>query len=272
MDPTLGAALILGTLGLVGAILAALIQTDRLILTNFYRWRRRVPGGFVVIINGGSGVGKTTVAWALARRLNIVPVLGTDMIREVLRWTIDEGSPSPSRLLLTSSFLAHQMAGDVPRRDPEGDIVAAYRSQSMQMLGPIVRVINRVRTKRDPMIIEGVNVVASDLFDAIPGDQYNSLLFVNLYLESRDVHLRRLRERGDRAREFPELTDRYVREIRAIRAIDGYLQADAQRCALDEESRASVLSIENSGPLSRTVDQIEGAIRTKVAGLSRHTG
>jgi 2-phosphoglycerate kinase len=271
MDPVIAAALIGGAFAVIAAIVGAPIITDRLILTDIGRWRHDLPGGFVVVVNGGSGVGKTTLAWALARRFDVSQVLGTDFVREVLRSAVPPSARSENRLLLTSSFLAHhQLNSDLPERGEGGAVVYAYRRQSGLIIRPLVAVINRVRTKREPLVIEGINIVASDLFAKIPGDRYSAIFFVNLYLESRDHHVRRLRERGARAREFPELTDRYINEIEAIREIDTFLKDDAQRLA-DRSGglRTSIISIENSGDLSRTLSQVDRALRAKVRELPK---
>ena len=80
--------------------------------------------------------------------------------------------------MLTSSFLAHHRLG---RELPEagGDrVVEAFSLQSKQLVGPIVGIINRVITKRDPIIIEGVNMLATYLFEEIPNDPKNAVFFM----------------------------------------------------------------------------------------------
>ena len=265
MDTAIIAAIIGGLLAIVAAFIGVLVGTEQLIFTDLFRWRRQLRAGFIIMVNGGSGVGKTSVAWALARRLNIPLVLGTDIVREVIRYGLPDDPENQASLLLTSSFLAHHRLG---RELPEagGDrVVEAFSLQSKQLVGPIVGIINRVRTKRDPIIIEGVNMLATYLFEEIPNDPKNAVFFINLYLDSPECHVDRLRLRGTAAHEFPELTDRYIREIDAIREIDEFLKQDTKGAlASAPMAHESIMSIENSGRLSHTVNLIEKAVRRKL--------
>jgi 2-phosphoglycerate kinase len=237
------AAFVVGILGIVAAVIAALIKTDRLIVTDLFRWKCTVPSGFVILINGGSGVGKTTVAWALARRFNIVSVIGTDLIREALRYDREQKPRRRNSKLDKSSFLAHENGDE--------DVVTAFEGQCRELVGPLSKIIKRVRTKRDPVIIEGVNLVASQVFeDNIPTDAYTKILFVNLYIQGRDRHIARLQDRGEK---IHQLADRYVKNVEEIRLIDDFLQQDAQQLA---EGCDKIMSIDNSGSLSHTVHLI----------------
>lgn len=261
-------AVIGGVLAILAAILGGLVATRQIQFDGLLRWRRSIPGGFVIIVNGGSGVGKTTIAAALAERLNINQLIGTDVIREVLRYTIPTDAENPRALLLTSSFLAHYRIF-VDHPEEKGDkVVDAFRLQSTELVGPIIRVINRVRSKRDRLIIEGINVLAGDVFTQIPNDVANSVFFVNLFLESEELHLARLRERGIHCREFPELTDRYIREIASIRKIDAFLKDDTNHAILASPTgRLSIVSLENSGSVNHTVTFIQKSIREKLKHL-----
>lgn len=266
MDTTILAAVLAGLFALIAAIVGALVASEKLILTDFFRWRRQLPPGFIVIINGASGVGKTSIAWALSRKYNVPTVFSSDLIRESLRCCIPNISDIEYAVLLRSSFLAHQQV----KMGVEANVVEGFKAQCGFMLKPILGVCNRIRGKRDPAIIEGVNIVASQVFSQIPNDPLNRILFVNLYIESEEVHKNRLRQRGKKSGEPGAYTDRYIRNIEAIREIDRYLKEDSLPMTTGHgDSVSNVISIENSGPLSSAVNRIDKHIKAKLKTLNR---
>src|SRR5215212_7562064 len=69
---------------------AKLQVTDALVVSRLDKWRvlREMTEPIVVLIGGATGVGTSTLAADVARRLNIQSVIGTDAIREVLRHAV----------------------------------------------------------------------------------------------------------------------------------------------------------------------------------------
>lgn len=251
------AAAITGFCMLLAVVLGKLLPSEW--LSEKARWRRKLQRGFIILVNGGSGVGKTTVAWALARRYNVPTILGTDLVRETLRYELVQGFGNIDKTVMASSFLAYEvMPDDLPKVDNASDIVRAYSDQSLQVAGPICRIINRIRTKRDPTIIEGVNLIAAQIFAQLPTDPYAKILFVNLHIDDKAVHVARLRERGEKAHEPPELTDKYITHIDEIEEIDRFLKTDAHARMTVQEN---VVSIENSGTLRHAIAQIDQKVQ-----------
>ena len=64
-----------------------LVKKDAFVVGRLDKWRvlRESTEPIVVLIGGATGVGTSTLAADVARRLNIQSVVGTDSIREVLR-------------------------------------------------------------------------------------------------------------------------------------------------------------------------------------------
>ena len=236
-----------GIISIVAAIVIKLIDSDRLILTDYFRWRRPlVNQRCVILINGGSGTGKTTIAWALARKFNIASVFGTDLLREGLRYAAEKSGAPKGDLIFLSSF----ETGD---RFPE---------QCREFSGPLRKIIKRIRKKqRDPVIIEGVNIMASEIFSQFPQDARNGIYFVNLYINDRSLHSRRLRERAQTAGEDPDEADRYELNIDSVRAVSKMLKHDTDQYVASDGFDSFILSIENSGIPSKTVDAIEKRIK-----------
>ena len=80
-----------------------LVKKDAIVVGRLDKWRilRESTEPIVVLIGGATGVGTSTLAADVARRLNIQSVIGTDSIREVLRRAI---SPDLLPILHKSSF------------------------------------------------------------------------------------------------------------------------------------------------------------------------
>src|SRR5215208_5438287 len=80
-----------------------LVKKDAFVVGRLDKWRvlRESTEPIVVLIGGATGVGTSTLAADVARRLNIQSVVGTDSIREVLRRAI---SPDLLPLLHKSSY------------------------------------------------------------------------------------------------------------------------------------------------------------------------
>ena len=207
------------------------------------------------MVNGGSGVGKTTLAWALARKYNIVSVIGSDVLRETIRYYEEKMGTDKNDPIFYSSFEGGNGANDIPTKN---NVITSFRDQSGDITEPLVRVINRVRQKRDPAIIEGVNIIASEVFKHIPHDVFSRIVLINLHLDAEDIHKQRLSDRGISSNEPPEETDRYIKNIAAIRKIDKFLKEDSSQYI---SIGSCVISFENSVSLSTAVDCVDKKIK-----------
>jgi 2-phosphoglycerate kinase len=223
--------------------------------------KKKIPKGFVIFINGSTGVGKTTVAWALARKYNISSIISTDIIREILRYDVDSHKINVDKVLLQSSYLAYTKLNH-----SEGDVVIeAFNRQCLYLLGAIISIIGRVRIKRDPVIIEGVNICAKQLFDEIPNDPYSRIFFINLYMSATAEHEKRIKLRGKKVGELPEKTDRYLKNFDSILKIDKYLKNDTLEARrYYRYVPENIVSIDNSKSIRRTVKLVSKELNNKI--------
>ncbi len=109
----------------------------------------------ILLIGGGTGSGKSTIATELAHRLGIVRTQSTDMLREVMRMLL------PQRLLPVlhrSSFDAGRTVSDGSGEDPLAGVAEGYQRQLELLALPCEAVINRAIRERVSLIIEGVHV------------------------------------------------------------------------------------------------------------------
>src|SRR3712207_1236768 len=77
-----------------------LVKKDAIAVGRLDKWRilRESSEPIVVLIGGATGVGTSTLAADIARRLNIQSVVGTDSVREVLRHAISPEDRKSTRL------------------------------------------------------------------------------------------------------------------------------------------------------------------------------
>ncbi|MEZ4332859.1 MAG: 2-phosphoglycerate kinase [Myxococcota bacterium] len=109
----------------------------------------------ILLLGGTSGVGKSSLAIEVARRLSIARVLSTDAIRDVMRVMISE-ELVPT--LHVSSFEAHQrlVTAVAPGLDP---IVEGFLDQSRTVAVGVRAVIERAIVEGMNTVIDGVSLV-----------------------------------------------------------------------------------------------------------------
>lgn len=180
--------------------------------------------GFVVFIGGATGSGKTTLAWRLAREHGFTALASVDYIREALR----------ARSLWPD--------GRVPVELQESSYVTSdFLTQSQYLVESVGRVAGRMLQKKEMGVIEGVNLVPSQLESLLSGRFQGRHLFVLLTLGLEQTRKERLSTRGPR----------YLAHAPIIATLGRLLQADAEalrRRAPD----VNIVCIDAAGPVAET--------------------
>src|ERR687890_319533 len=138
-----------------------LVKKDAFVVGRLDKWRvlRESTEPIVVLIGGATGVGTSTLAADVARRLNIQSVVGTDSIREVLRRAI---SPDLLPLLHKSSYEIKREDLRVPVEEDEL-VLYGFRQQAAQVAVGVEAIVDRGLKEGTNLVIEGVHLV-------FPGD------------------------------------------------------------------------------------------------------
>jgi 2-phosphoglycerate kinase len=167
----------------------------------------------VVLIGGGTGVGKSTVASELAGELGITRVSSTDFIREILRSVVPE-TMAPE--LARSSFELDQ--GAAPTAHSE------FERQAQQVLVGVRAEIERAVREGTSLILEGIHLLPG-LVDLGAASE-SVAVHVILSLGDRDDLVGRLEARAD---ESERPAERYEDGLEAICELQAHLVSTARR-------------------------------------------
>jgi 2-phosphoglycerate kinase len=111
----------------------------------------------ILLIGGGTGSGKSTIATELAHRLGIVRTQSTDMLREVMRMLIPERLlPVLHRSSFDAGSALPEKRGEAP--DMAERVAEGYQRQLELLAVPCEAVIARAIRERVWLIVEGVHV------------------------------------------------------------------------------------------------------------------
>lgn len=212
------------------------LQTmDALILSRLDRWRllRESTEPVVVLIGGATGVGTSTLAADVARRLNIQSVIGTDSIREVLRSAV---SPALLPILHKSSYMVNKEDIRIPV-DEEDRVLYGFRAQSSQVSVGVEAIVDRGLQEGTNLVIEGVHL-APELIMERYKDHPNVCPLV-VYLSDCGVHRDRfhIRALGTSMRRPAE---EYIAHFGEIRQIHDYVVQSASRRGVQTVENISI--------------------------------
>ncbi len=204
-------------------------------------WRRYAePDQPVVLLLGGtSGVGKSSLAVEVARRLGIARVLSTDSIRQIMRMMT---SPELVPALFGSSYDAWRLMP--PNGDHEPNVIEGFRAQASAVSLGIRASLDRSISESSNLVVDGVSIVPGTVGQDEFGERAHVVTLVVATLDEASLRDRfRVRAGGQRER----LADRYLASFEAILGI--------QRHLLEEADRYGVPVVDNAD-FERSVRQI----------------
>lgn len=196
---------------------------DASVLSRLDRWRllRESTEPVIVLIGGATGVGTSTLAADVARRLNIQSVIGTDSIREVLRRAV---SPALLPILHKSSYGVKKEDIRVPVEDSER-VLYGFRAQASQVSVGVEAIVDRGIEEGTNLVVEGVHLAPELLMEQYKDHPNVCPLIV--YLSDCGVHRDRfyVRALGTSMRRPAE---EYISHFDDIRQIHDYLLDSAR--------------------------------------------
>ncbi|MDQ3941446.1 MAG: zeta toxin family protein [Actinomycetota bacterium] len=212
----------------------------------------------IILIGGGTGAGKSTIATQLATRLGITRDVSTDAVREVLRSAFTrEMFPS----LYASSFEADkEVRQPIPH---SGDkLIIGFREQAAAVAVGAQALIDRAIAEGTDMILEGAHLVPGFL-ESVESDEA-VIVPLLVTVQDEDLHRSHFYRRGrDTGRRDG---DRYLNAFKKIRKIQKYMISSALMRGVPVIEH---VDLDNS--LSEVIDQVirkalEVAERGAIAG------
>jgi 2-phosphoglycerate kinase len=237
---------------------AKLQVTDALVVSRLDKWQvlREFSEPIVVLIGGATGVGTSTLAADVARRLNIQSVIGTDSIREVLRRAI---SPDLLPVLHRSSFDIKPEDIRVPVAEEE-TVLFGYRAQASEVSVGVEAIVERGIKEGTNLVIEGVHLAPEILLNRYR-DHPNVCPLV-VYLSNEEAHRARFHVRAlGTAMRRP--AEEYIDHFKEIRQIHDYI--------LESAVRSGIHTIENLA-IESTSDAAVAFVANQVSGIAEKAG
>jgi 2-phosphoglycerate kinase len=175
----------------------------------------------VILVGGGTGTGKSTVATEVAHRLGITRVTSTDFIRQTMRaFFSKEFMPS----VHYSSFEAGE-ALPAAEREAGDPLLVGYLDQTRHVLVGVKASIDRALEEGWSMVLEGVHLVPG----MIPGPIANALVVhVVVVIEHEEVHAEHFTIR-DFVSGGSRPHDKYLEHLADIRHIQDFIVEEAQK-------------------------------------------
>jgi len=189
---------------------------------RYLLWRelKAPPRPLLILIGGGTGTGKSTIATELGYRLGITHVLSTDTIRHMMRSMFSvQLMPCVHR----SSYEAWKKF-DAPLPESIDPVIAGFREQLLRVSVGIQAMLDRALEENISMIVDGVHVVPGFIRKEYFRAAYTTLLIITTKDEI--AHRSRFYTRGQ------EVGDRrarkYLENFDSIRKIQDYIVACAR--------------------------------------------
>jgi 2-phosphoglycerate kinase len=178
-----------------------------------------------VLIGGSSGVGKTSIAVEVARRLEIPRVIGTDSIRQIMRLMF---SSDLMPEIHCSTFDAWHALGlaETPTAD---SVIAGFREQAQKIAVGVQALLDRAVQENSSLLIEGVNLLPG-LIDLERYAGHAHCVFVVVAMLDPEGWRSRFKSRAARARE--RQSDRYLHHLAEIREIQDHVLREADHASL----------------------------------------
>jgi 2-phosphoglycerate kinase len=182
----------------------------------------------IVLIGGGTGTGKSTIATETAYRLGITRVTSTDFVRQTMRAFF---SPEFMPSIHFSSFEAGSLLVDEP--DPA---VRGFLDQTRNVLVGVKAAMDRALHEGFSMVLEGVHLVPGMLTQP---DTDALVVQCVLAIEDADEHAANFFTR-EAASEGLRPLEKYLASLPEIRRIQDFIVERAERAGVPVIDNASV--------------------------------
>jgi len=198
-------------------------RTDAETAERYLLWRRyQEPERPVILLLGGtSGVGKTSLALEVARRLGIGRVLSTDSIRQMMRILL---SQELVPAIYGSSYDAYKL---LPREDGRPpSVIDGFRAQAAAVSVGIRASLDRTVEESSNLAVDGVSIAPGSIDVEAYADRAHVIFLIIAALDENALRNRFVARASGQKRRLPH---RYLENLEGILEIQRYLLALAKR-------------------------------------------
>lgn len=202
---------------LVNYISEYLSKIDPSISNKYMKWRdvRKSDEPLIILIGGASGVGTSSMAFELANRLGLKNIIGTDMIREVMRKIV---SKELNPVIHKSSFDAYESIRTPAIRVDA--VIEGFISHVDVVNVGVEAIIERSIKEGISTIIEGVHIVPGFIREDLL-EKGNVIMFT-LTVDDEETHKQRFYTRC-RQPWVKRSLDHYMENFGTIRKTQNFL-------------------------------------------------
>jgi len=192
----------------------------------------------ILLVGGGTGTGKSTVATEVAYRLGITRVTSTDFVRQTMRaFFAKEFMPS----IHYSSFEA-ALGLSKAEEEESGDVaLLGFLDQTRNVLVGVEAALQRALDEGWSIVLEGVHLVPGMFETNLKGALVVQCV---LAIHDEEIHSTHFWSR-DLSSDGGRPLDRYLAALSEIRMIQDYIVERARRCdvpVIENESREGGIS------------------------------
>ncbi|OQY30222.1 MAG: hypothetical protein B6244_01275 [Candidatus Cloacimonetes bacterium 4572_55] len=175
----------------------------------------------VLLIGGGTGCGKSTLAAEIGYQLGITKIISTDSIREIMRSIFSHKIMPPLHI---SSYEGYRRPG-FENASVKETALSTFIEQAMYVRVGAQALIERNIVEHVDMIVDGVHLIPGVLEPVNASDA----VVIPLLISIKDVecHRKRFAHRERRAKDRP--AKKYLKNFEAIRIIQDHLIQVAQQ-------------------------------------------
>ena len=202
-----------------------------------YRTLQTLDLPLILLVGGGTGTGKSTVATEVAYRLGITRVTSTDFVRQTMRaFFAKEFMPS----IHYSSFEAALGLSKAEEEESGDAALLGFLDQTRNVLVGVDAALQRALDEGWSMVLEGVHLVPGML----AAERHDALVIqCVLAIDDEEIHRTHFWSR-DAASDGVRPVDRYIEALPEIRMIQEYIVDRARRNdvpVIENESRSDAI-------------------------------
>ena len=194
----------------------------------------------ILLVGGGTGTGKSTVATEVAYRLGITRVTSTDFVRQTMRaFFAKEFMPS----IHYSSFEAGLGLSKAEEEESGDAALLGFLDQTRNVLTGVEAALQRALDEGWSMVLEGIHLVPGMITTELEGAVVVQCV---LAIHDEEIHRTHFWAR-DASSDGVRPVDRYIAGLPEIRMIQEYIVERARRCDVpvieNESARDAVAAV-----------------------------